>query len=68
MKEGFYKLDEGSLLYAPNFVSGPGVNLEAINHNEYIYPVAGWHWFDTLTQACTFFGLNETDYLPTITE
>ncbi len=63
MNEGFYKNDNGSLLYAPNFVSGPGFTILATNNTEYEYPVNGWHWFNSLTEACTFFNLNETDYL-----
>lgn len=47
----FYKKDGEQLLVAPNFVSGPGVELAAENKDQHTYPVQGWYWFDTLEIA-----------------
>jgi hypothetical protein len=44
---GFYKQnEEGSWIYAPNFVYGPDFELIAENHESYTYPVDGWVWYD----------------------
>ena len=63
MEKGFYKNDNGSLLYAPSFVSGPGFELLAVEHESYTYPVEGWAWFDSLEAATDSFGLDIKDYL-----
>jgi hypothetical protein len=54
---GFYKNDNGVLLYGPNFVLNKDYELLRDKYNEYTYPVDGWHWFDTSEQAYTFFGI-----------
>ena len=43
---GFYKAEDGVLLYAPNFVSGPSFELVRELHTTYSYPVEGWMWFN----------------------
>lgn len=62
MTKGFYKLEDGSLMYAPNFVSGPGFELLADQHESYTYPVEGWKWFDTLEGACYELGVDIEEY------
>lgn len=52
---GFYKLDNTSLLYAPNKVTHKDYVLETVNKDTYTYPVEGWYWFDTKEEAETFF-------------
>lgn len=47
---GFYKCD-GDILYAPNFVYGPTFELLREHKDEYQYPVDGWTWFDSETEA-----------------
>lgn len=47
----FYKRDNDELHCAPLFVSGPGLELTADKKDEYIYPVDGWRWFDSLDAA-----------------
>src|SRR5512135_3326926 len=47
----FYKRNGDELLSAPNFVHGPGFDLDATLHTTYTYPVDGWYWFDTLDAA-----------------
>lgn len=48
---GFYKLDEGKLLYGPNFVSNANYDLFRENKDEHTYPVDGWSWFDSEVEA-----------------
>lgn len=62
MKEGFYKLEDGELLYAPNFVSGPGFELLAELRENYSYPVEGWTWFDSLEGACDKYVIDIKEY------
>lgn len=53
----FYKLDNGKIKVAPNFVYGPN-NLELLAENKgsYTYPVEGWYWFDSDAEAAAHFG------------
>ena len=54
--EGFYKLDEnGSWLFAPNFVCAKDYVLEKDgNHEE----VDGWKWYDTPPQEYLIWKFN----------
>lgn len=47
----FFKKDNGQLLQAPAFVSGPGYNLSDDNHTAQTYPVDGWYWYASLDDA-----------------
>ena len=47
----FFKRLGDELLTAPNFVYGPGFELQAESKDEYIYPVDGWVWADSLDAA-----------------
>lgn len=53
---GFYKLD-GELLYGPNYVLNNAYELRRESHGTYTYPVDGWHWFGSESEARQFFGL-----------
>ena len=53
---GFYKLD-GDLLFGPNFVLNANYELRPDMHDHYIYPIDGWYWFDSESQAKEFFGI-----------
>lgn len=44
---GFYKNDNGTLLYASSAVIGPEIHLIKDLKDAYEYPVMGWAWFDT---------------------
>ena len=55
---GFYKDDEGSLLYG-TLVCGPTYTLIESEHDTYTYPVDGWYWFDSEAEARAFFDLPE---------
>lgn len=49
---GFYKNDEeAGLLYAPNFVDGPGFSLRADSDEDRARTVDGWQWFESQTAA-----------------
>lgn len=54
---GFYKNDDGDLLYGPNFVLNQNYQLYADQHDTYTYPVDGWYWFDSEAEARNFFNL-----------
>jgi hypothetical protein len=44
---GFYKIDEdGTLLYAHNWVIAPTYSLYRELKDTYSYPVDGWIWYD----------------------
>ena len=55
---GFYKIDNGVLLYAPSFVIFPdGNDMYITNKDEYTYPINDWYYFDTEELAKSFFGI-----------
>ena len=49
-EDGFYKVCDGMLLYAPNFVDAPTYQLTRSNKNDSVLPDS-WHWFDTYAAA-----------------
>ena len=49
-EDGFYKVADGTLLFAPNFVDAPTYQLTRSNKNDSVLP-DGWHWFDTYAAA-----------------
>lgn len=55
MTGGFYKQQDGELLYAPNYVEGNGFVLIKDESVKYQYPVDGWYWFDSLEEAENFY-------------
>lgn len=52
---GFYKVDNGDLMYAPNFVSAPEYELNRNLLETYTLPIDGWYWFDNVDDANAFF-------------
>lgn len=48
---GFYKNDNGTLLYGPNFVLNKNYELRRETKDQHEYPVDGWRWFDTEEDA-----------------
>jgi len=52
---GFYRLEGETLLHAPNFVYSKGYELLREKKDQYIYPIDGWHWFDSKIEAYEFF-------------
>jgi hypothetical protein len=58
---GFYKNDNGYILYGPNFVLNANYDLRKETKDQHTYPTDGWYWFDSVEEAYTFFGL---EYIP----
>lgn len=58
MNEGFYKVENDEVIYAPNFVYGPYDDYRLFKEEKdtYDYPVDGWYWFETPFVAYQFFG------------
>jgi hypothetical protein len=56
---GFYKLDD-ALRYAPTAVYGPEFVLRLEQRESYVYPVNGWWYFNTESEAEEFFQVNGT--------
>ena len=48
---GFYKNDNGTLLFGPNFVLNANYELRRETHDQHNYPVDGWFWFDSEQEA-----------------
>ena len=58
---GFYKNDNGYILYGPNFVLNANYDLRKETKDQHIYPIDEWYWFESIEEAYTFFGL---EYIP----
>lgn len=54
---GFYKNDNGNLLFGPNFVLNANYELRRATKDEHTYPTDGWYWFDSEDEARTQFGI-----------
>jgi len=55
---GFYRVQDNELQYAPNRVHAPDYNLKKKDRDTYTYPTpGGWVWFDTEDDARTYFNL-----------
>ena len=48
---GFYKNDNGTILFGPNFVLNANYELRRETHDQHNYPIDGWFWFDTEQEA-----------------
>ena len=55
--DGFYRLRDSDLFYAPDSVGSLDYDLHRDLHHTYEYPVDGWRWFDSETDARTFYGM-----------
>lgn len=55
MTAGFYKKQDGQLLYGSHIVEGDGYVLLAQDKDTYEYPVDGWVWFDSPEEAYVYF-------------
>ena len=58
MNSGFYKNDDGNLLYGPNFVLNKDYELHRDKKDEYSYPIDGWCWFESENDARVYFNMN----------
>jgi len=54
---GFYKNDNGEVLFGPNYVVSLNYNLFKEQKDEHTYPIDGWYWFDSIEEAYSFFGI-----------
>ena len=48
---GFYKLENGQLLFGPNFVLNKNYELRRETHDQHTYPIDGWSWFESEEEA-----------------
>ena len=55
--QGFYKNDNGMILYGPNFVDAGSFLLLKEEKDTYTYPIGGWYWFDSKEDAYGFWNL-----------
>ena len=55
----FAKNDNGNLLIAVDAVLSADYQLFTSQHQDYNYPIDGWHWFENEADARTFFKLPE---------
>lgn len=51
MTAGFYKKQDGQLLYGSHTVEGNGYVLLAQDKDQYEYPIDGWIWFESEEEA-----------------
>jgi len=58
---GFYKLDDIGLVLFANGIHTPDDSYTRANHQRKEYPVQGWRWFDSRTEALLFFGTTEDE-------
>ena len=52
---GFYKMVDGELTTAPNFVDAPTYSLHVQEKDKYTYPVDGWIWASSYQEAKDLF-------------
>jgi hypothetical protein len=57
---GFYKFDNELLSYAATSVYAPNYTLLAENHVTIAFPINGWFWFNSQSEAESYFGINGT--------
>lgn len=62
MTSGFYKPENNTFFYAPNFVSGPNFNLKSEAKDQYVYPNNGWVWCDSIEEAIDVLNITLPSY------
>jgi hypothetical protein len=62
---GFYKNDDGWVLYGFDVISNANYVLNRDLKDTYEYPLDGWYWFDTAEEAYSFFNI---PYTPPVEE
>lgn len=48
---GFYKNENGTLLFGPNFVLNANYELRRETHDQHNFPIDGWFWFNSEEEA-----------------
>lgn len=61
MGKGFYKNENGNLIFAPNYVISKEFTLTKEKRLEYSFPINGWFWFDSEIEAKEHFGIPVED-------
>jgi hypothetical protein len=58
--DGFYRVEnENIVVYGRLYVLGQDYALYRDEKDTYEYPVDGWRWFDSKSEAHDFFGIEE---------
>lgn len=64
-EKGFYKLEVGAeesvMIHGTNLVN-KNYTLEISQKDTYTYPVDGWTYFDTFSEACQHFNVSEEEH------
>ena len=64
-ENGFYKLEIGAkrsvMLFATRLENKDYV-LDVNLKDTYTYPIDDWRYFDNISEACTFFNVDEEEY------
>jgi hypothetical protein len=55
---GFYRFNGEQLSYAASSVYAPNYTLLAEDHEGIEFPIDGWFWFNSLSEAEAYFGIN----------
>ena len=65
MEEGFYKLEVGqkrSVLLFATHLDNANFTLDISLKDTYTYPVDGWKYFDSLSEACADLDVDEEEW------
>ena len=63
-EEGFYKLEVGakmSVMVFATHLEHKSYTLDISLKETYIYPLDGWRCFNTLSEACEFYNIDEEE-------
>lgn len=55
---GFYKNENESLLFGPNYVLNANYELRRETKDQHTYPTDGWYWFDSEEEARVALGVS----------
>ena len=64
-ENGFYKLEIGakrSVMLFATLLENKDYVLDVNLKDTYTYPIDDWRYFDSLSEACTFFKIDEEEY------
>jgi hypothetical protein len=64
-EKGFYKLEVGakkSVMIHGTYLLNKNYTLDISQKDTYTYPVDGWTYFDTFSEACQHFNVSEEDH------
>jgi len=56
MENGFYKIDNGELLFG-QYIESLDYKLSLDTKDNYTYPIDGWYYFETIAIARQFFNI-----------